>query len=57
MKEGYISIFAISIYDTDYILVKDKDIDSDKNVLSMKIMKLYRGFCVEKSSIILLDNL
>lgn len=29
-----ISIFAISTYDTDYILIKDKDIDNAINVLS-----------------------
>jgi len=29
-----ISIFAISTYDTDYILVKDKDIDNAINTLS-----------------------
>ncbi|WP_298839585.1 ACT domain-containing protein [Clostridium sp.] len=32
-KEG-ISIFAISTYDTDYILVKEKDIDNAINTLS-----------------------
>lgn len=29
-----ISIFAISTYDTDYILIKDKDIDNAINALS-----------------------
>ena len=32
-KEG-ISIFAISTYDTDYVLVKEKDIDNAINTLS-----------------------
>ncbi len=29
-----ISIFAISTFDTDYILVKDKDVDNATNALS-----------------------
>lgn len=34
LAQNKISIFAISTYDTDYILVKDKDIESAINVLS-----------------------
>lgn len=35
-----ISIFAISTYDTDYILVKEKDFDSTVNALSYKGHKI-----------------
>jgi len=34
LAEAGISIFAISTYDTDYVLVRDKDLDKAKNVLS-----------------------
>jgi len=34
LAQKQISIFAISTYDTDYILVKDKDIDNAVNALS-----------------------
>ena len=34
LAEAGIGIFAISTYDTDYILVLDKDLDKAKNVLS-----------------------
>ncbi len=33
LAEEKISLFAISTFDTDYILVKNKDIDSAKSVL------------------------
>lgn len=33
LAENKISIFAISTYDTDYILVKDKDVSSASKVL------------------------
>ncbi|EKQ57533.1 MULTISPECIES: ACT domain-containing protein [unclassified Clostridium] len=33
LAENEISIFAISTYDTDYILVKDKDVDNAVNAL------------------------
>ena len=34
LAEASISIFAISTYGTDYILVRDHDLDEAKNVLS-----------------------
>lgn len=34
LAEAGISIFAISTYDTDYVLVRDKDLDKAKKVLS-----------------------
>jgi hypothetical protein len=34
LAEADISIFAISTYDTDYVLVRDKDLDKAKKVLS-----------------------
>jgi hypothetical protein len=34
LAEAGISIFAISTYDTDYILVRDEDLDKAKNVLA-----------------------
>ncbi len=36
LAEHKISIFVISTYDTDYILVKDKDVDKALNALSEK---------------------
>lgn len=34
LAHNQISIFAISTFDTDYILIKDKDINNAINVLS-----------------------
>jgi hypothetical protein len=34
LAEAGISIFAISTYDTDYVLVRDHDLEEAKNVLS-----------------------
>jgi hypothetical protein len=34
LAEASISIFAISTYDTDYILLRDEDLDKAKNVLA-----------------------
>jgi hypothetical protein len=34
LAEAGVSIFAISTYDTDYVLVREKDLDKAKNVLS-----------------------
>ena len=34
LAEAGISIFAISTYDTDYVLVRDKDLARAKNVLA-----------------------
>lgn len=34
MAENFISIFAVSTYDTDYVLIKEKDFERALNILS-----------------------
>ena len=42
LAENKISIFAISTYDTDYILIKDRDINKAIDVLSDKRYKIIK---------------
>lgn len=42
LAESSISIFAVSTYDTDYIMVKEKDVDNAINVLASK------EYCIKK---------
>ena len=42
MAKSSISIFVISTYDTDYILVKEKDIDKAVMVLGNDIYEIKR---------------